>query len=101
MSYITDLRHLLNEEGAIPEKMPQPARELASFLVLVVDAVTSSYPDPKWSIETGIRCRSEGCRGEIVGALDGAGEPIHWYCLDCGADGMITGWRASRWDNLD
>ncbi len=45
MSYITDLRHLLNEEGAIPEEMPQPARELASFLALVVDAVTSSYPE--------------------------------------------------------
>lgn len=99
MTYITDLRHFLNEEGEIPGVLPQEARELASFLVLIVDAVTSVYPDPKWSIETGITCRSPGCRGEIVCALDADEGLIHWYCLDCGADGTISGWRASRWDN--
>ena len=99
MSYITDIRHFLNEEGEIPGVLPEPARELSSFLVLIVDAVTSSYPDPKWSIETGITCRTPRCTGEIIGALDALEEPIRWYCMECGEDGIISGWRGSRWDN--
>ena len=99
MSYITDIRHFLNEEGKIPGVLPEPARELSSFLVLIVDAVTSSYPDPKWSIETGITCRTPRCTGEIIAALDALEEPIRWYCMECGEDGIISGWRRSRWDN--
>ncbi len=101
MSYITDLRHFLDEEGEIPSSIPKPARELASFLVLVVDAVTTPFPEQKWSIETGITCRTPGCSGEIIGALDSVDEPVHWYCLECGEDGTISAWRESRWNNVD
>lgn len=100
MSYITDLRHFLDEAGEIPAELPQEARELASFLALVVDAVTRSFPDKRWSIETGLTCRSPGCSGEIIGALDSTDDSVHWCCLACGADGRVSGWRESRWDNV-
>lgn len=100
MSYITDLRHFLDEAGEIPAVLPREARELASFLALVVDAVTTSFPEQRWSIETGIRCRTPGCSGEIIGALDSTSDPVHWHCLECGTDGTIRGWRESRWDNV-
>jgi hypothetical protein len=100
MSYITDLCHFLNDAGEIPPAMPHEARELASFLALVVDAVTALYPEQQWSIKTGIRCRTSACSGEIIGALDSTDDPVHWYCLECGADGTISGWRETRWDNV-
>lgn len=99
MGYVTDIRHYLNEEGEIPDVLPQEARELASFVLLVIDAVTTSYPDPRWSIETKITCLTKGCTGEVIGALDTVQDPIHWYCLDCGELGIISGWRESRWNN--
>lgn len=101
MSYITDLRHFLDEEGEIPGIMPQPARELASFLALVVDAVTGCFPERRQGIETEITCRTPGCSGGIIGGLDALDEPVHWYCPACGENGTVSGWRESRWDNVD
>jgi hypothetical protein len=42
-TYITDSTHFLNDAGEMAE-MPAPARKLASFLVLLIDAVTQAYP---------------------------------------------------------
>ena len=41
-TYVTDITHYLDDEGELPEEMPGPARKLASFLVLLIDAVTQT-----------------------------------------------------------
>ena len=38
-TYVTDLRHYLDDDGELAD-MPAEAKQLASFLVLIVDAVT-------------------------------------------------------------
>ncbi len=98
-AYITNLTHFLDDKGEIPKQIPREARELASFLALIVDKVTSDFLTTDNGIDTGIRCRSKGCMGEIIGALDGIDEPVHWYCLDCGHNGVISNWQRSKWDN--
>ena len=44
-TYVTDITHYLDDEGELPEEMPGPARKLASFLVLVIDAVSDHVGD--------------------------------------------------------
>ena len=94
-----NLTHFLNSDGEIPKDLPREARELASFLALIVDKVTSCFPMTNAGVDTEIRCRNKGCRGSMIGALDAIDEPIHWYCLDCGHHGEMSNWRKSRWDN--
>ena len=98
-TYVTDLTHYLATDGGIVKTMPKEAREIASFLALVVDAVTSQFPNTTSGIETGMRCRTPGCHGDIIGALDGPEEPVHWYCLDCGDNGTVSSWQGTKWDS--
>jgi hypothetical protein len=79
--------------------MPRAAREMASFLALVIDEVTTRFPNTGSGIDTGIRCHRDGCFGSVVGALDGPQEPVHWYCEDCGDNGTISNWQKTKWDN--
>ena len=97
-AYITDLTHFLDAKGEIPKTIPKEARAFACFLALVADGVTSRFPNTVRGTATGIRCRAEGCKGEIIGALDSLEDPVHWYCLDCGQHGVIRNWRGTKWD---
>ncbi len=45
--YITDITHFLNESGNFPPQMPKQARELASFLSMVIEAATCRFPQQK------------------------------------------------------
>jgi len=38
--YISNMQHFLDETGNILKQMPKEARELASFMALVVDTTT-------------------------------------------------------------
>lgn len=42
-TYVTDIKHYLDPDGEIVSTMPAPAKKLASFLVLLIDAVTEQY----------------------------------------------------------
>jgi len=97
--YVTDLTHFLDDQGDIVQDMPTEARQLASFLTLIVDAVTAGFPGEDGTMDTRIRCRSKGCRGSILGTLHEAASPIHWQCPVCHQEGVISHWQKSRWDN--
>ena len=99
MAYVTNLTHFQDKNGNIPENLPQESRNLASFLVLVIDEVTRHYPKTDRGIETGIKCFETDCDGNIIGAIDMHNEPIKWYCLDCGNTGTVSNWQNSKWDN--
>jgi len=95
--YISNIQHFLNEKGDIPKEMPKEARELASFLVLVVDTTTKTLPATLTSSE--IRCFNKECHRLIKTALKHGNDEIHWCCPDCENEGVISGWEKTKWDN--
>jgi len=99
-TYVMNLTHFLDEDGNIPTDIPRQARELGSFIALIVDKVTAEYSGTDSGINTGIRCRSKKCSGEIIGLLEESDEPVHWHCLECGHHGVTSEWQNSKWDNL-
>jgi hypothetical protein len=91
------MTHFLNEQGNIAKEMPKEARELASFLALVVDATTKTTPSILTS--TDLRCFKKACHGLIKTAVKHNDEEIHWYCPDCENEGVISHWHGTKWDN--
>lgn len=91
------MTHFLDDQGNIPKQMPKQARELANFLALVVDETTKTKP--LTLTETGIRCFKKGCHGLIKAELKQNNNEIHWYCPNCGNEGVLSGWRGTKWDN--
>jgi len=95
--YITQMTHFLDETGNIPRQMPKEARELASFMALVVDATTKEKS--LVGINTGIRCFQKKCEGHIISKFDNHNADIHWKCSICYNEGNIGSWKGTRWDN--
>ena len=73
--------HFLDETGNIPKQMTKDARELASFIALVVDATTKTLPSTLVSTE--IRCFEKGCHGMIKSEIIGKNDDVHWVCSKC------------------
>ena len=95
-TYVTDITHYLDAEGEVPEELPGPARKLASFLVLVIDAVTQDIPSHDY--DTHIRCRKNSCTGSIHASLMSISGEISWSCPDCGHNGVIRNWQRTKWN---
>lgn len=91
------MQHFLDETGNIPKQMPKEARELASFMALVVDTTTINCPSIL--TQTDIRCFKKKCEGMIKTELIHTNEEIHWYCLKCDNEGSISHWQKTKWDN--
>ena len=96
--YISNITHFLDELGNIPKQMPREARELASFLALVIDTTTKNIPSVL--TETDIRCFESGCQGAIRSELLAKGDEIHWKCSKCQNEGKISHWKGTRWNNI-
>lgn len=94
-AYVTDLRHFLDDEGEIVSDMPSEARQLASFLALIVDE-TSGFEASKVD-ELSVRCRGDGCPAQIVAHREPANE-IVWHCPSCEQNGVIRNWSGTKWD---
>lgn len=91
------MQHFLDETGNIPKQMPKQARELASFMALVVDTTTKNNPHTLTSTE--IRCFEKGCHGLISSEIIGKKMEIHWKCSNCPNEGVISDWQKTKWDN--
>lgn len=94
-TYVTDITHYLNDTGELAE-MPGPARKLASFLVLLIDATTQAFPAEDH--DTNIRCRTDACTGSIRASLRSLDEEISWHCAECGHNGVIRNWQGTKWN---
>lgn len=94
--YISDLTHFLDESGNIAKEMPKEGRELASFLALIVDAATKSFPKTKIP---GIRCAMKKCTGTVEIDIHESEETINWHCPTCKEGGRISGWQGTKWNN--
>jgi hypothetical protein len=95
--YISDITHYFDETGNIPKEKSKEARELARFLALVVNTTTKTFHATFKIAE--VRCFESGCHGLIKTALILENEGIHWYCPRCHIEGIINGWRGTKWDN--
>ena len=91
------MQHYLDMEGNIPKQMPKEARELASFMALVIDTTTKNSPFTL--TQTDIRCFEIGCHGLIKSEALKENNEIHWYCPVCENEGLISNWQGTKWDN--
>jgi hypothetical protein len=96
-TYVTDITHYLDEAGEMAT-MPGPARKLASFLTLLIEAGTGTPSAGEH--DSGIRCRIKACRGNIRTLLPPGGDVISWHCPLCGHNGVIRNWQDTKWNQL-
>jgi hypothetical protein len=100
-TWISNIRHFLDDDGEIPYDLPGPAYQLASYFGSIVEAVTSRGKIKMY--ETGIRCRRrpsrKRCHGEVLALIDGKSNfEIKWECPVCNDNGIISGWQGTLWD---
>jgi hypothetical protein len=76
--------------------LPGPARKLASFITLVIEAATNSASADE--CESRVRCRKRSCRGTIRTVLPDQSSEILWHCPVCGHNGVITNWQNTKWN---
>ncbi len=103
MATITNLQHYLDSNGAVPEEIPAPARNLGLFLGSIAGWVTS-HPAGQYE-RTNVPCRcSPGrrrCAGVIQARFESDGSTIIWECPTCLDNGIIRGWEETMWDRRD
>lgn len=96
-TWITDIRHFLNDDGSISD-MPNQARKLADYFGRIVKGVTLRRGN---ALATGVRCRRRfrhrPCPGEIIAFIDEK-DAVSWSCPVCNDNGIISGWRGTIWD---
>jgi len=89
--YISDLKHFLDERGAIgPVK--GPALAMAQFQADVV-AHASHITGQAPAAPTCFKCKKD-----TVAANLARDEAIVWSCPSCSAEGRISNWQGSLWD---
>ena len=94
-TYITDITHFVDQAGELAD-MPGPARKLAHFLTLLIDATTQAILIREY--DTRIGCRSKGCKGHIHTSLAPLDQDIIWRCYECGYNGVIRNWQQTKWN---
>jgi hypothetical protein len=96
-TYVTNITCYLDETGEMGQ-MPAPARKLASFLTLLIEAATGTPTAVEH--DSGIRCRTKACPGIIRTSLTASRDTIEWRCPVCGHNGIITGWEDTKWNQM-
>jgi hypothetical protein len=98
-TWITDLKHFLDEEKGVGD-LPKRAAQLAMYFGSIVEAVTGQLSEI--AVEIGVKCRGRlgdtRCAGEIFAYMDDDEEKIIWECFLCDEKGVITGWPGTVWD---
>jgi hypothetical protein len=88
-TYSTDLRHFLDDKGAIVQGNG-PGSEMAEFLAHVVSHTTGSRQS------AAPECFK--CRKHEVKVVIGEDGYIRWSCGACKTNGSIGNWRGTLWD---
>jgi len=96
--YITNIQHLLDSSEKMSAEMPAEARELIGFLTQIIDVTTKTQPHTLTT--TDIRCFKKGCYGMIKTVLRPNNDEINWFCPDCEEEGVVSGWKNTKWDNI-
>ncbi len=97
MMYITNMTHVLDDEGNITTKGTKAGRLFASFLAMVIDSITQEYSEEN----PVIRCYKKNCSGFITTYRSLPDDDILWYCSECNVEGVISHWRETKWNNKE
>ncbi len=101
-TWITDMRHYLNEVGELPDGIPVPALKLALFQGAIIAWVTETGCRIGQGCRTNVNCRRSPnrrpCLGEIAALYEAKSEALTWECPLCGDNGRISGWEGTPWD---
>ncbi|MEE2003039.1 hypothetical protein QWY20_16390 [Alkalimonas sp. MEB108] len=98
-TWIVDLRHYLNEYGAIAISSG-PGLRLAEYFTAITQETTGDpygeqlYP----KVPCRRRPNRKPCVGEIASYIDPDDQQIVWICPVCGDNGTISGWQGTLWD---
>ncbi len=100
-TWVSNMRHFLDEDGMIPDDLPEPAFRLAGYFGAIVKAV--SIRQDRETLSTGIKCRRrpgrKPCPGEILAFIDRQNDfVINWHCTNCDDNGIISGWQYTIYD---
>ena len=101
LTYVTDLRHFL-DDGDLPD-LPGPAMALAPHQGAIVEWMTMVLPAD--TEVTNVHCRRRPhrrrCDGRIEARFLAQGDAIAWRCPPRGDHGVISGWIGTRWDRSE
>ena len=75
-----------------------PARKLASFLTLLIEAATAAPSAGEH--DSGIRCMAKACHGAVRTSLPPGYDEIYWHCQTCGHNGVIRNSINTKWNQL-
>lgn len=99
-TYVTNMRHYLDEDHNIAESLPGPALSLALFLGSIVGWVSAHQQNPR--PRTNVPCRRsparQRCTGTVHACFGDDGSTISWECPICCDQGIIHGWEDTPWD---
>ena len=98
-TWVMDLRHLTNEQGAIPPHLPGPARKLVEYLGSIVAAASEPLRGETTAVV--VQCRRRPGRRRCLGVLHygiQADTRVVWECPECGDNGFIAHWEGTAWD---
>tara|TARA_B110000879_G_scaffold146205_1_gene189725 strand:+ start:308 stop:619 length:312 start_codon:yes stop_codon:yes gene_type:complete len=95
-SLVTNVKHFIDEKGAIPESMPKPAKKLIENLGNIIVSVTTL---PKTNVSCWNKINGKNCSGKIDADIDLENFDILWRCLKCKDNGLINNWEHTFWDN--
>jgi hypothetical protein len=101
-TWIVDLEHMLDENGAIAAPKG-PARKLTEHIVAIVAMASSPeiIPLPAYQVRCRRRPGRKPCPGIIQADFDPQDERIIWRCPVCEDNGYISNWKGSMWDLRD
>ena len=92
--YITDVRHFLDENGAIAPRRG-PAKAMADFHAAVITYATD-FDDTGVLAPTCFKCKKSAVQTAL--ARDDA---VVWKCPRCETEGRISNWQGTLWDLSD
>lgn len=100
-SFISNLKTILDEHGAIIPSLPKQVRQLTEHLLPLVANVTEA---PGIHVKETIVCWNKigrkRCSGKIAAGIELHNLDILWHCLACGHHGSISHWQNTIWDGL-
>jgi hypothetical protein len=99
-TWVTDLKHFIDEETEDWADLPGPALNLAIALGSIVAWVTDHLPagEPHTNVPCWRRPGRKRCRGDILAERPTGSSEIVWHCWLCGDNGVIHGWEDTLWD---
>lgn len=100
-TWITDIRHYLDDNGFMSATMPGPARKMAEYMAAIIEAATARPAGEAWAAAAA-PCRrrpgNKACPGRIIVRRTQVPAEIAWRCPKCGDNGVVSGFDGTAWD---